>query len=87
MSIRKPVPYKTSGTNTTGFQRRGTAPGERLKTFGKAAQTDAQRQQRGSWWATAEAQQDRAKFYEMATEYQADMKPSMLPLKTGEGMS
>jgi hypothetical protein len=87
MSIRKPVPYKTSGTNTTGFQRRGTAPGERLKTFGKAAQTDAQRAARGSWWATPDAQQDRAKFYELADTYQADMKPAMLPLKTGEGMS
>jgi hypothetical protein len=32
-------------------------------------------------------QQDRTKFYDMAARVQPDMKPSMLPLKTGEGMS
>jgi hypothetical protein len=83
MSIRKPVPYKTSGTNTTGFQRRGTAPGERLKTFGKAAQKDSQRQARGSWWIGV----DRATFYKLAAEYQGDMKPAMLPLKSGGDFS
>lgn len=71
------------GTNTTGFQRRGTASGERVHAFGKAAQTDAQRQARGSWWATPEAQQDRTRFYELCDEYAPDMKPAMLPLKTG----
>ena len=75
------------GTNTTGLQRRGSPQGPKLSAFVKAAQTDAQRQARGSWWATTEAQQDRAKFYQLVTEYQGDMKPSMLPLKTGEGMS
>jgi hypothetical protein len=71
------------GTNTTGLQRRGSPQGPKLSAFGKAAQTDAQRQARGSWWATTEAQQDRAKFYELVTEYAPDMKPAMLPLKTG----
>ena len=75
------------GTNTTGLQRRGSPAGPKVSAFGTAAQTDAQRAARGSWWATPDAQQDRAKFYELVTEYQADMKPSMLPLKTGEGMS
>jgi hypothetical protein len=75
------------GTNTRGFERRGTVSGERVNPFGKAAQTDAQRAARGSWWATPDAQQDRAKFYERAAEYQADMKPAMLPLKSGGDFS
>jgi hypothetical protein len=66
------------GTNTTGLERRGTAAGPKLSAFGKAAQTDAQRQARGSWWIGV----DRATFYKLAAEYQADMKPAMLPLKT-----
>jgi hypothetical protein len=71
------------GTNTRGLERRGSPQGPKLSPFGTAAQTDAQRQQRGSWWATPDAQQDRAKFYALVTEYQGDMKPAMLPLKTG----
>jgi hypothetical protein len=71
------------GTNTTGLERRGSPQGPKLSPFGKAAQTDAQRAARGSWWATTEAQQDRAKFYQLADEYQTQMKPAMLPLKTG----
>jgi hypothetical protein len=71
------------GTNTTGLQRRGSPQGPKVSTFGKAAQTDAQRHARGSWWATPDAQQDRAKFYALVTEYAPDMKPAMLPLKTG----
>jgi hypothetical protein len=75
------------GTNTRGLERRNSPAGPKLSAFGKAAQTDAQRAQRGSWWATPDAQQDRAKFYALVTEYAPDMKPAMLPLKTGEGMS
>ena len=75
------------GTNTTGLQRRGSPQGPKVNPFGKAAQTDAQRHARGSWWATPDAQQDRAKFYELVETYAPDMKPAMLPLKTGEGMS
>jgi hypothetical protein len=75
------------GTNTTGLERRNTPQGPKLSAFGKAAQTDAQRHARGSWWATPDAQQDRAKFYKLVETYAPDMKPAMLPLKTGEGMS
>ena len=71
------------GTNTRGLERRNSPAGPKLSAFGKAAQTDAQRQARGSWWIGL----DRVTFYERAAEYQADMKPAMLPLKTGEGMS
>jgi hypothetical protein len=72
------------GTNTRGLERRNSPAGPKLSAFGKAAQTDAQRAQRGSWWATPDAQQDRAHFYELATEYQADMKPAMLPIRNGQ---
>jgi hypothetical protein len=74
----KPV-TRPHGTNTTGLQRRGSPQGPKLSPFGTAAQTDAQRHARGSWWIGV----DRATFYKLAAEYQADMKPAMLPLKTG----
>jgi cysteine sulfinate desulfinase/cysteine desulfurase-like protein len=75
------------GTNTRGMERSGTVQGPKVTAFGKAAETGSQSSERGSWWATPDAQQDRAKFYELVDTYAPDMKPAMLPLKTGEGMS
>jgi hypothetical protein len=71
------------GTNTRGLERRGSPQGPKLSAFGKAAQTDAQRAARGLWWHAKKLQDNQADFYAAAREYQADMNPSMLPLKTG----
>jgi hypothetical protein len=57
----------------------------KVTEFGKATKrVHVPLKDRGSWWADPQLQQDRTKFYELVETYAPDMKPSMLPLKTGE---
>jgi hypothetical protein len=40
-----------------------------------------------SWWTAPLVQRSRVEFSKKRIERQPSMKPAMLPLKTGEGMS
>jgi hypothetical protein len=73
------------GTNTLGMERHGGARGVEVGTFGTGTRrlTPLAIKERGSWWATKKAQENRAHFYELVEAIQPDMNAAMLPLKTG----